>query len=159
MFAEFLVQQSHLFISVHLKVPGSWLILVLMRRKGESLNPISRILLVVVGTLCVALGILGALLPLLPATPFLLLASVCYLRSSETLYGKLMNNRYLGPYITNFRERRGMPLKAKVFTLGLLWASLSFSMYRLNSALITLALVATGIITTTIITKMKTLRD
>jgi hypothetical protein len=101
-------------------------------------------------------GVLGVVLPLLPATPFLLLASACYVRGSETLYRWLMNNKYLGPYITNIRDKRGMPIKAKIITIFVLWVSLLFSMYRLDSLLLDLTLFIVGIGVTTLILKLKT---
>ena len=81
-------------------------------------------LLIVLGTLCVALGVLGMFLPLLPTTPFLLLAAICYARSSERFYHWLMTNRWCGEYIRNYREGRGIPLKQKVLTILLLWLTI-----------------------------------
>ena len=80
-----------------------------------------RALLVVCGTLSVALGVLGIFLPLLPTTVFLLLAAACYARSSERFYLKLINSPWLGSYIRNQREGRGMRKRDKVVTLALLW--------------------------------------
>ncbi len=80
-----------------------------------------RVLLLAAGTLCVALAILGIFLPLLPTTPLLLLAAWCYARSSERFYRRLLANRWLGPYIRNYREGRGMTAKAKASSLLVLW--------------------------------------
>ena len=59
--------------------------------------------------------------PLLPTIPFLLLAAACYARSSERFYHWLLNNRWFGSYIRNYREGKGVPLKVKIFTIALLW--------------------------------------
>jgi uncharacterized protein len=80
-----------------------------------------RAILIVCGTLCVALGVLGIFLPLLPTTVFLLMAAACYARSSERFYHRLINDRWLGGYIRNHREGRGMRRRDKAFTLTLLW--------------------------------------
>ena len=77
------------------------------------------------GTLCVALGVVGIVLPILPTTPFLLLAAACYARSSQRFYHWLMANRWCGAYIRNYREGRGIPLQQKILTLVLLWATIS----------------------------------
>jgi uncharacterized membrane protein YbaN (DUF454 family) len=84
-------------------------------------------LLIVGGTLCVALGALGLFLPLLPTTPFLLLAAVCYGRSSRRLYRWLLTNRCCGECLRNYREGRGLPLTHKVFTLFFLWLTIGYS--------------------------------
>ena len=60
------------------------------------------------GTVCVALGILGIFLPILPTTPFLLLAAYCYTRGSARLYNRLLNRSWLGGYIRNYREGLGI---------------------------------------------------
>ena len=110
------------------------------------------------GVVCVVLGVLGVFLPLLPATPFLLLASACFLRGSERLHRRLLTHRHLGPYITNIKDRKGLPLRAKVYTLALLWASVVFSAYRFGLSPVSFALVACGLGTTWFVTRLKTLK-
>ena len=85
-------------------------------------------LLIVCGTLCVALGVIGIFLPLMPTTVFLLLAAACYARSSDRFYQKLITNRWLGTYIRNSREGRGMRARDKTVTLVLLWAGIGATM-------------------------------
>ena len=80
-----------------------------------------RAVLVACGTLCVVLGIIGIFVPLMPTTVFLLLACACYARSSERQYERLVNSRWLGEYIRNSREGRGMTRRQKAFTLAWLW--------------------------------------
>lgn len=88
---------------------------------------LSRNLLIALGTLCVAMGMVGMFVPILPTTPFLLLAAVCYVRSSRRFYRWLTTNRWFGAYIRNYREGRGIPLKQKVLTLALLWLSIGYA--------------------------------
>ena len=85
-------------------------------------------LLVLAGTICVALGVIGIFLPLMPTTVFLLLAAACYARSSERFYQRLISHRYLGVYIRNSREGRGMRRRDKVVTLALLWVSIGVTL-------------------------------
>jgi uncharacterized membrane protein YbaN (DUF454 family) len=120
------------------------------------LDVLVRLLFNILGTLLLAVGILGIVLPLLPATPFLLLASACYVRGSQALHTWLMSHRYLGPYITNLKERRGMPRKAKLMTIAVLWASLFFSLYRVESLLVDATLLVVGLGVTALILRLKT---
>ena len=89
----------------------------------------SRWVLIIVGSFFAGLGILGIFLPLLPTTPFLLLAAACYIRSSERLYNWLMNNRWIGRYIKNYLEGKGVPLKSKVFSISTLWITIGYSVF------------------------------
>ncbi len=91
------------------------------------MNEIKRIALIICGSACVALGIVGMFLPVLPTTPFLLLAAVCYARSSQKLYDWLMTNRWCGSYILNYREGRGITLRLKVTTILLLWITIGLT--------------------------------
>ena len=84
-------------------------------------------LLLIIGTLSMAVGILGIFVPLLPTTPFLLLAAACYMRSSQKMYNRLLNNRFLGVYIKNYMQGKGIPLKVKLFTVILLWTTIGLS--------------------------------
>lgn len=117
-----------------------------------------KILYNVLGTFFVGLGVAGIFLPLVPTTPFLLLASACYLRGSKRLHDWLMNHRHLGAYIRNIKERRGMPVRAKVVTLILLWVSIGLSIYSIGRWTATVFLICTAACTTTYILRMKTLR-
>jgi hypothetical protein len=122
------------------------------------LNSAKKAALIAAGSLCVVLAVLGVFLPLLPTTPFLLLASACYVRSSERLHRWLMGNRLLGGYIRNFKERRGVPLRAKVTTVVLLWLPLLYSVYRLDLPWLELILVLMGLTWSVLIFRMKTLK-
>lgn len=86
-----------------------------------------RRLLIGTGSLCAGLGIIGIFVPILPTTPFLLLAAACYMRSSERFYQWLINNRILGAYVRNYIEGKGMPVKIKMFTILLLWLTIALT--------------------------------
>jgi len=91
------------------------------------LKGIRRYLFVVLGTLCVVLAGVGIILPVLPTTPFLLLAAFFYARSSERFYNWLLTNRWFGEYIRNYREGRGIPLIHKIVTILLLWMTIVYA--------------------------------
>ena len=122
------------------------------------MNSAKKAILVAAGSLCLGLAVLGVFLPLLPTTPFLLLASACYVRSSERLHGWLMGNRLLGGYIRNFKERRGIPLRARVTTVVLLWLPLAYSIYRLDLLWLELLLLLMGVTWCVLILRMKPAR-
>jgi uncharacterized membrane protein YbaN (DUF454 family) len=83
--------------------------------------------LAVFGIIFVGLGIIGIFLPVLPTTPFLLLAAALFARSSDKLYNRLLNSKYLGKYIRDFRENRSVPLRVKIISVTLLWLTMSYS--------------------------------
>lgn len=85
-----------------------------------------RILLAFLGCISLSLGIAGVFLPVLPTTPFLLLSAALFMRSSQRLYSWLMGHRVLGPYIKNFREYKAIPLRVKVVSVSLVWATLGY---------------------------------
>ena len=91
-------------------------------------------LLIFVGVLSVALGITGIFFPLLPTTPFLLLAAACFFRSSDRLYNRLITHKWFGPYIKNYRENNAMTKRSKVVVLLLLWGSLSYALIWVTSS-------------------------
>lgn len=84
-------------------------------------------LLIGIGTVSVALGIVGIFVPLLPTTPFLLLAAACYARSSQRLNDWLLGNHALGHYIRDYREGRGIPARTKITVLVFLWTTMAAS--------------------------------
>jgi len=102
----------------------------------------------VAGSAFVALALLGVFLPVLPTTPFLLLAAACYARSSERFYRWLRGNRLFGSYLDGYLSGRGIPLKIKAFTIAFLWVSILLtSIYALDSTVwrAVLLVVAAGV--------------
>ncbi|MBN2239455.1 MAG: YbaN family protein [Dehalococcoidales bacterium] len=100
------------------------------------------------GTVSLTLGIIGIILPVLPTTPFLLLAAFCYIRGSQRLHSILLNNRFIGRYISNYLEGKGMSAKMKIWTLILLWVSLLLTIFLFTDILwikITLAVILAGV--------------
>lgn len=81
------------------------------------------------GFISLTLGIIGIVIPILPTTPFLLLSSAAFAKSSEKFHKWLLNNKVLGAYIRNYKEGKGMPLKIKVITLCLLWFTILISIF------------------------------
>lgn len=84
-------------------------------------------ILIILGIISLILGIIGIFIPILPTTPFLLLSAALFAKSSQKLYDKLLNNKYLGNYIKDFREHRAIPLSTKIFAITLLWITISTS--------------------------------
>jgi uncharacterized membrane protein YbaN (DUF454 family) len=89
----------------------------------------------VAGWFSLALGAVGAFLPVLPTTPFVILAAFCFSKSSPRLHAWLLSNKSLGPYIRAWQERRVIPPRAKVTAIVLLAASLAFSLARIPERL------------------------
>ena len=90
------------------------------------LNRMNSLVLTILGLICLSFGILGAFLPVLPTTPFLLLAAALFLRGNRGLYEWLMNHPKLGPYISNFMEHKAIPLNVKVIAVSTLWLTLLY---------------------------------
>ena len=105
-----------------------------------------RRLLIVAGTLCTGLGIIGIFIPILPTTPFLLLAAACYMRSSERFYQWLINNRIFGAYVRNYIEGRGMPIRIKIFTILLLWLAIGLTIaFGVQNTVVRIVLICVAI--------------
>jgi uncharacterized membrane protein YbaN (DUF454 family) len=118
---------------------------------AEKSNPgisltrkIKNALWVTAGTISLALGIIGIVLPLLPTTPFLLLTAACYLRGSERMHNWLLNHKWFGDYIRNFQEKKGIPKRAKIIAISMIWITIGFSMIFIIHLLI-LHIVLAGI--------------
>ena len=85
-------------------------------------NKSIRLLWVLLGSLSVGMGVIGIFVPGWPTTIFLIIASYFYIRSSEKLYNWLINNKILGIYLKNYYSGKGMPLKAKIISILMMWA-------------------------------------
>ena len=92
-------------------------------------SAIYRLVLSAFGMLFVGIGILGIFLPILPTTIFLILAAACFIRSSERLHNWLTRHRILGTYLRFAQGKSGIPLRAKVVTLVVLWATILTSAF------------------------------
>ncbi len=88
-----------------------------------------KILYVTLGSIALGLGVLGIFLPVLPTTPFLLLAAALWCKGSPRLYEWLLNSKHLGTYIRNFRETRAIPLRAKIVSVTMLWTTILLSAF------------------------------
>ena len=92
-----------------------------------------RIFLIILGSVSLALGLLGVFLPVLPTTPFLLLSAAVWVKASPRLYEWLLNHKLFGEYIRNFREHKAIPLHAKIISVVLLWATMSYCIFVIAS--------------------------
>lgn len=88
---------------------------------------LARWCLLLLGVLFTAIGTVGAFLPVLPTTPFLLLAAACFARSSPALYQRLIANRVFGPYISQWQRDRTIPREAKRKACGLVVVTFAIS--------------------------------
>lgn len=121
---------------------------------------LTRRIWIILGSLFLGIGILGALLPLLPTTPFLVLSAVCYARGSERFYNWLLNNKWFGNYIRNYLEGKGIPWKSKVATIALLWITIGCSAaFAVQSITIRMILIVIALGVTTHILFIHTLRQ
>ena len=103
-----------------------------------------KLLLNIAGVLALLLALLGLFLPLLPTTPFLLLASACFARGSSRLHGWLLNHRVFGVYLRNFEAGKGIPLRAKIVASVMMWSSLVVAVIRFEHFGLRIALVLVG---------------
>lgn len=91
-------------------------------------------LFIAAGVLAIGLGTAGIFVPLLPTTPFLLVAAACFMRSSDKLYRWLITHRWFGSYIRNYREHKAITKQSKVVTLVLLWGTIGYTGFAVVSS-------------------------
>lgn len=115
-----------------------------------------RYLLQGIGWLSVVLGVIGIFLPVLPTTPFLLLAAACFARSSPRFYHWLINHPRLGPWIGDYLEGNGIPLKGKVYAIILMWISIGFSCWLVPMVWARVLMLLCAVLVTVYIVRQKT---
>ncbi|MDD3751235.1 MAG: YbaN family protein [Tissierellia bacterium] len=120
------------------------------------MKSIKTYLLVIIGTISLILGTIGIIIPILPTTPFILLASFCYIRSSNRLYYWLINHKLFGKYIYDYLVHKSVKKSAKITAITLLWLSLGITIYLINSY-ISFILIFIGIVVSIHIISLKTL--
>lgn len=115
-----------------------------------------RMMLLVAGFALLALAAVGVLVPVLPTTPFVLLAAGCFSFASPRMYGLLLRSRIFGPYIENHRSGVGVPMVAKVRSLAMLWGLLAISMLSMRRPWLTALLLLVGAAVTAHVLLLKT---
>ncbi len=119
-----------------------------------------KILLISIGTLSVILGLIGIFLPIMPTTPFLLFAAWCYAKSSEKFYNRLMENKVLGGYIKNYRDKKSMPLRVKIVTILFLWISILYSaIFAISIIWLKILIIIIAILVTFHLLNLRTIKD
>ena len=101
--------------------------------------------LVYAGLACVGLGSAGALLPILPTTPFLLLAAWCFARSNPELGRRLLSKPIFRPYRPYLDGTQPIPARARWITIALVWAVVGASAWALSSTWLTVVLVVAAL--------------
>jgi uncharacterized protein len=119
-----------------------------------------RVFFIVLGILSVILAALGVLLPGLPATPFLLLASYSFARSSKRMHDWLVNNRIFGPILSDFLDRKGIRLHIKIISILMMWGMMLVSVFFLmENDVVKYVAIGGALIGTFAVTRYKTIRD
>ena len=104
------------------------------------------------------LGAVGVVLPVMPTTPFVLLAAFCFSSGSKAFYEWLCRNRIFGQYIENYRTKQGITKRHKVASIIFMWMGMitSAAILRTLHVYIILLLVGTGVTIHLLTIKTKT---
>ena len=121
------------------------------------LSALLRWVYLVLALLFLLLGLIGIFLPVLPTTPFMLLAAACFVRSSERFYVWLVEHPRLGPWFRDYLEGNGIPLKGKVYAIGLMWLSIGVSCWLVPLIWARLFMLTSAVLVSLYILKQKTL--
>ena len=108
------------------------------------------------GVLLIGVGVVGVILPVLPTTPFILAAAICFGKSSKRAEKWISNNRYFGSYIENYKNKKGVPIDIKRNSILFLWFMLIISAIIFNDILIVIILAIVGICVSVHILLLKT---
>ena len=118
---------------------------------------IKKIIYIFIGSISLVLGIIGAFFPVLPTTPFLLLAAFCYMRSSRRMYQWLIHNKMFGAYVYSYVTYRAIPKKTKIRAITILWATLILSIIYVPLFYVKALLLVIGTAATLYIISLNTL--
>ncbi len=114
-------------------------------------------LLLCIGWVSVVLGVLGIFLPLLPTTPFLLLAAACFVRSSPKFYQWLIGHPRLGSYVLHYLNGEGIPKRAKFASIAMIAVTISFSIWLVPIVWVKVLLLIIALSVSTYILRQPTL--
>ncbi|MDF2537317.1 MAG: uncharacterized protein K0S76_338 [Herbinix sp.] len=122
-----------------------------------NIKTLKKCILIFLGSVTLVLGFIGVFLPVLPTTPFLLISSFCYVRSSKRMYDWLMNHKIFGPYLYNYMTHKAISKNTKIYSIVFLWSTLMISMFLISSLHIRIFLVIIGIVVSIHLMTLKTL--
>lgn len=116
--------------------------------------------LIAAGWIFVALGVIGIFLPLMPTTIFFILAAASFAKSSEKFYNWLIYHPRFGKFIRDYRENRGMPLRAKIIAVSMVILSIgSSAIFFTEKTFVRVLLVITAIGVSSYIISLKTIKQ
>jgi hypothetical protein len=118
-----------------------------------------RAVLVVVGSISLALGVVGIVVPVLPTTPFLLLAAACYARASQRLYGWLLGQPSLGPIVVEWRRSRSLPPGVKARALLAVALAFGLSIVLVDLLLLRIGLLLCAVVVAVFLMRIPTAAD
>jgi len=127
-----------------------------MRRYKKSTINLKKLTLMLLGSVLISIGAIGIFVPLLPTTPFIIGAALCYSHSTSRIYNRLIRNRYFGPYIGNYKTGAGLPLRHKLQGVAALWIALIISSFMIDSLILNIIFIIVGAAVTTHILLIKT---
>ena len=127
-----------------------------MQQPQSSRSKLVRGFFFVVGSISLALGVVGIVLPILPTTPLLLFSLACYCRSSERMTHWILTNKYFGDYISRYKEGKGIPLKTKVAAITILWATIAVSSFLMQILIVQIILLVVAVAVTVHLVKVPT---
>jgi len=122
-----------------------------------DIKQLYKVLLASAGVVSLSAGIIGIFIPILPTTPFLLLAAFCFLHSSKRMHEWLLNHKVFGPYIQSYMQHRALKQKTKVLAIATLWASLGLSLLVVQKLYVSVILLTVGILVSIYLLSLKTL--
>ncbi len=127
-----------------------------MMMRINNFSDLKKLLLLVIGALSAVLGIVGIFLPLLPTTPFLLLAAVCFTRSSRKMYSWLLTNSLFGEQFSDYLVCRAISPRLKVGSIAFLWLAMGLSILKITNSSVRIILVLIAISVTIHLCCLKT---
>lgn len=113
---------------------------------------LTRMALTLAGIVSLLLGLLGAVLPGLPTTPFILLAAACFAQASPRLHRWLVQHRWLGPMVRDWEAHRSLPVKIKLIAIGSMTLMVGLSVWHfagrpgLQAALVVLGVIGAVVV-------------
>ena len=119
---------------------------------------VKNLILTILGFILLALGAVGVALPVMPTTPFVLLAAICFSAGNNKIADWLNKNRIFGPYIENYRNKRGLSKARKIASIAFVWMGLSISMAIVQTvwSYVVLGIVGVGVTIHLLMIKTKT---